>query len=113
MYHSSTIDTPETKPKEAFAWYLKAAQQYDMEGIEELARCYARGIGVEADPKRAVTLFKALAEQRRASAMYQLGLLHEEGLGVDKSKTEAVNWYKKAAAGGYEPAKKKLKDLGE
>ncbi len=33
------------------------------------------------------------------------------GTGVSQNRNEAINWYHKAAAAGYEDAKKRLKEL--
>ena len=41
-----------------------------------------------------------------------LGELYECGKGVEKDKNKACYWYKKAAEGGNDYAKKRLKKLG-
>ena len=48
-----------------------------------------------------------------AKAQYKLGSYFESEEGVEQDKAEATKWYRMAAAQGYDPAVRKLEDLGK
>jgi uncharacterized protein len=52
--------------------------------------------------------YRKAADQGDAVAQANIGLLYQNGLGVPRDPGEARAWIQKAAAAGYEPAKKWL-----
>ena len=65
--------------------------------MNNLARCYEQGTGVEKDMGKAVALYQEAAELREGAAMYHLGVIAEsEELGTP-DKAKALDWYRKAA----------------
>lgn len=57
------------------------------------------------------TCTKRAAEQGNIKAQYNLGVLYSKGKGTTQDIDQWLIWTKKAAAQGYEPAKKILKEL--
>ena len=65
------------------------------------------------DYETAVRHFTLAADQGNAKAQYKLGSYFESEEGVEQDKAEATKWYRMAAAQGYDPAVRKLEDLGK
>lgn len=99
--YASIIDwSSETNAREAFAWFLKAAEQGNLEAIYEVGLCYMDGRGVKEDELKAVEWFTKAANKGYIPAQSHLGYCFEKGLGVDKDLSKAIVWYKKAAEQG-------------
>lgn len=97
--------------KEAFKWWLLAAEQGHADAQYGLGECYYFGNGVDKDFSEAVKWWLLAAEQGDAYAQNFLGRCYENGRGVDKDLNEAIKWYRKAAEQGHESAKNRLKAL--
>lgn len=54
---------------------------------------------------KAITIWKKLADAGDPQAQFNLGLMYHGGLGLAQNEAEAVRWYRKAAEGGYSPAR--------
>lgn len=63
------------------------------------------------DYAKAFAWFRKEAEQGNAFAQYNFGLMYENGGGLQRDLSSARFWYEKAAAKGYEEARKRLNAL--
>ena len=89
---------------EAFKWLKLAAEQGMAEAQYKVAMSYLCGWGVEADHILAKMWAEQSASQGYPEAQFIMGVLCEE----DGEMTEADEYYHKAAAQGYQAARKKL-----
>jgi len=85
--------------EEARAWFKKAADQGDLEGLTGLARMLALGEGGEKDQATAVKLYTKAAESGSMAAMLTLQSAFSKGdLGLAVNPERADYWQKRAAA---------------
>lgn len=117
----------EDDQKEAFKWFLKAAENGDsssqylvgcaynfiigshggkISGDDDLvleekntSYSFALGIGVEPDEEEALAWFSKAALQGHVGAQQQLGFLHSIGFS-ERQENESIYWFKKAAEQG-------------
>lgn len=85
---------------QAALWYLKAAQQGQVNAQSNLGLMYAEGRGVPRDYVEAVRWYTRAAEQGDAGAQGNLAIMYQLGRGVPKDQTAAIRWYRKAAEQG-------------
>ena len=93
---------------EAAKWFLKAAEQGQVEGQYAMGECYSKGLGVIQSDVEAAKWFLKAAEQGQVEGQFAMGYCYYEGLGVTKDDAEAVKWYRKAAEQGYAEAQYNL-----
>ena len=67
---------------------------------------------MEKNYAEAAKWYRMAAEQGHAPSMNKLAYCYEYGYGVEVDLVTAIDYYKKAAAKGYEAAKKNLKRHG-
>ena len=100
--------------KEAFKWYLRAAQQgSDMDIAQAVVGSwYEEGRGVEKNEAEAFRYYSMEGAARGWPC--KVARCYEHGIGVEKNIDEAIKWYRKSIAkGGYWPdSVKALKRLG-
>jgi len=96
----------------AVTYYRKSAEKGNEKAQFNLARCYAKGEGIEKNQVEAVKWMRKAAEQGFAPAQYNLGCCYETGNGVEKDLKEAESWFRKAVEQGVEQAKTALKRIG-
>jgi hypothetical protein len=84
-------------PRAAFGWFLKAAAQEHLMGLNMVGRCYDLGWGVAVDKARAVECYRVAAERGLDWAMYNYATLLALGQGVAEDKVAALDWFQKAA----------------
>ncbi len=89
---------------EAFKWLKLAAEQGMAEAQYKVAMSYLCGWGVEADHILAKMWAEQSASQGYPKAQFIMGVLCEE----DGEMSDADEYYHKAAAQGYQAARKKL-----
>jgi hypothetical protein len=87
-------------PRQAAAWYRKAADQGDISGEIHLAILYRDGGGkaFPRDIEQAATWYRKAADQGDSGAQGTLGILYSFGQGVPRSDVEAYFWLDLAAA---------------
>lgn len=87
----------------AAAWFAKAADLGDPEGLYALAECHLYGKGVEKDPKRAVQLLAAAATLNNPRAMSVLGDVYRRGIpGVlEPNAAESLRLFSQAKELGF------------
>ncbi len=90
---------PRLDPKEAAAWYRKAADQNIPEAQMALADRLMQGVGLDKNYDEAAKLYRAAADRLPAAAAH-LGDLYCYGVGVKEDAATCATWYRKAAAGG-------------
>ena len=97
--------------KEAFKWYMRAAEQGDASALNNLGCMYLVGDGVEEDTEKAFKLFHKSAEIGNDSSQYNVGLMMHEGVGSMTNKEEAVKWIRLAAEQGHTEAQTMLNNI--
>lgn len=95
---------PNPDAKAAADWYEKAAAQNYAPAINNLARLYADGRGVNQDLSRAIELWSRAAEAGNVTARFNLGLQYASGSGVAKDPKKAAAYLLQAAEGGLAEA---------
>lgn len=93
--------------KEAFAWYKKAAEQNDADGLCRLGMCYENGVGVECDIKQAASCYKLAKDQGSQTAKIYEASLQLSGAG-ETDKTAALVTLRTFAEEGVPLAQAKL-----
>lgn len=91
-------------PKEAAAWYRKAAEDGFSRAQANLANLYLKGEGVAQDDREAALWFHKAALQGHAVAQYNLGAMYESGRGVERDPARALGWLMLAAKAGHPQA---------
>ena len=91
-------------PKEAAAWFAKAADQGLVDAQFRLAVMALNGEGMPADPIIAAGWFSKAALQGHATAQFNLGTMYARGAGVPVNEAEAAIWFRKAAEQGVREA---------
>jgi TPR repeat protein len=96
--------------KEAFRWFLLAAQGGQAMAQQRVANAYEWGRGVDRNPQEAQrwysifrqTLLRQCDDPKRQSGLpeRELGEVYARGLGVPKNDVEAFSWYSKSADKG-------------
>ncbi len=92
----------------AVKFFREAAEKGYAPSQNNLATCYADGIGLDKDPAQAVYWHRQAAEQGFAEAQYDLGKCYDNGEGVAEDPTQAFNWYRQAAEQGLAAAQVNL-----
>jgi TPR repeat protein len=77
------------------------------------ADTYERGVRAwqKGRLNRAITEFEYIAYQGSAAASLRLCAIYGEGLGVQVAPVKAMFWCRRAAAGGYPPARRLMAQL--
>jgi len=90
--------------KQAFKWFIKAAEQGHSTAQHYISIMYSVGTGVTQDDKQAVKWQIKAAEQGNSAAQYYLGNMYTNGKGVTQDYKKAAKWYTKSAEQGYSKA---------
>lgn len=80
-------------PKQAAAWYLKAAEQGNSDAQYNLGAMYEHGIGMPVNYSNAARWYLPTAEQGDIDALSNLGVLYQKGQGVTEDKILAMALY--------------------
>lgn len=94
----------EKDKKEAFKWYLKAAEQNNSDAQNMAGRCYQCGWGCDVDYEKAFMYFDKAAEQNDLVALNNLAVMYENGQGCQKDVKKARELFAKAVAGDFSRA---------
>ena len=76
----------------AFSWFLKAAQQYHVDALYNVAYCFELGQGVASDLQQAIHYYKQASMRGDAEASRKLADIYET-----MDANQALKWRKKAA----------------
>jgi TPR repeat protein len=94
------------------AYWFQQASEHDMLSSRfNLAILWYHGWGVSWNPFESFKAFLSCAEAGMNEAQYVIGLYYTENLVMPRDYVEALEWVRKAAAGGYAPAKETLPEL--
>ena len=100
LYEKGWKYSKDGMPEEAFACWLKAAQQKNLEAIRMVALCCETGRGVLRNRKEAFNWYKKAAADGTTKDQIILAEHYEKGIGVTKNRKTAAQWYRKAAESG-------------
>lgn len=91
----------------AVQWFEKSAEQNYLDGLRNLAFCYAFGDGVKSSKSKSQELYRRafpicleLAEQGNSSAIALMAKSYWLGQGIKRDFTLAAHWYEKSAEFG-------------
>ena len=82
--------------KEAFKWYMKAADSGHIKS-QFCIGCYYEHYGVEKDLKEAFKWYMKAAENGYRDGILKIGDYYYNGKGIEKDLEEAFKWYMKAS----------------
>ena len=91
-------------PRSGFGWFMRAAAQGHLLGLNMVGRCYELGWGVTPDPVRAADCYRVAAERGLTEAMYNYATQLALGQGVTEDRPTALAWLRTAAGRGYAKA---------
>lgn len=94
--------------RQAFEWYLKAAELGDADAQNYVGVLYDTGRGVPEDDRLAVDWYRKSAQQGHWWGAKNLGGMYAAGTGIAKDEAEAVKWYRIAAERGLAEAQNAL-----
>lgn len=97
--------------KEAFEWFLTAAQQGSAEGMGAVAICYENGLGTKKDETAAIRWYRRAAENGNPRAQRDLALIYAMGKGMEKDASSARHWMTLAATQGEPEALVDVADM--
>ena len=81
---------------QAARWFIRASKYDDPEGLYELAKLYAHGLGVSPDTGKAVALYRKAADAGSFRACLALAIRARNGLLDDGEPEEATSWIARA-----------------
>ena len=88
----------------AAKWFMKAAEQGNVQAQTKLGALFLTGQGVPKDEEKAAIWFGKAAEKGDARAQFHMGLLSQDEI-------KAVEWLRKAANQGDTDAKNLLDEI--
>ncbi len=96
-------------PETAFEWYRKAADQYDLDGLYHLGRCYEKGIGTKRNDEESFQCYMDAGRMGHLAAWYEVGRCYERGRLDNPSASKYKAWeiFDELAAKDYPPAMRK------
>lgn len=89
------------RPRDAFAWFLKAAQQGDAMGMNMAGRCYENAWGVARDLGAAIRWYRRAADKDLDAGLYNLANQLASGEGLPRDDAQALSLYERAAGMGH------------
>lgn len=82
----------------------EAANDGDVDAMEQLAMAYLNGDEVEEDPEKAYYWFVKCAEAGNDQAMFNVGLFTAKGFGTERDFAKAAEWMRRASEAGDDDA---------
>ena len=101
----------EADSTKAAYWFFKAAEQNMISSRFNLGILLYHGWGISWNPFESYSAFLICAEAGMHEAEFVVGLHYTENLVVPRDYAAALSWVRKAAEGGYAPAKEALPEL--
>lgn len=87
-------------PKQAVAYFEKAAAQGLAPAEYRLGSAYEKGVGVDRDPALAMAWYNKAADAGNIRAMHNLAVMAAEGAAGKPDYAKAANWFQKASTFG-------------
>lgn len=94
----------EQDPKQAFEWYLRAAEQGHGKAQYNVAYAYANGIGAQKNTSEAIKWYGKSADQGIALAEYVLAKMLIDGQYIEQDITKGLDLLQKASDQGLDLA---------
>lgn len=94
MKHAATNSTYKTI---ATYWYLKAANNGNVEAMNNIASCYCNGVGVERNYLEAIKWYKCAAKKGSKKSCQELAHLYLYGFVGLSNVDEAIKWFERCA----------------
>lgn len=91
--------------EEAFAWYVKAAEEGYLPAVYRVRICYLKDLGVPRSWEKGRVWLLRGAESGCAQSMFDLAVLYERGLGGEALPEEAERLYRESEKAGCMRAK--------
>lgn len=88
------------KAKEAFSWFMKAAENGLTIAMTNVGDCFITGTGVEADNKKALLWYEKASQSGDDQAQRNLGYFYESGMLDIVDSTKAYKWFEQSAKQG-------------
>jgi TPR repeat protein len=101
----------EADSTKAAYWFFKAAEQNMISSRFNYGILLYHGWGISWNPFESYRAFLIAAEAGMHEAEFVVGLHYTENLVVPRNYATALEWVRKAADGGYAPAKEALPEL--
>ena len=101
----------EADTAKAAYWFHQASVHNVLSSRFNLAILLYHGWGLSWNPFESYKAFLSCAEGGMHEAQYVVGLYHTENLVLPRDYNMALAWIRKAAAGGYAPAKEAVPEL--
>lgn len=83
-----------------FAYFKRAADQGDANGLNNLGLCYQNGFGCLKDEATALGCFSKAAQQGHSEAVNNMGRFYREGIGVKRDLAAALRCFRLSAGQG-------------
>ena len=87
-------------PRQALAWFDKAAAQGLAPAQYRVGSSYEKGVGVDRDPALAMSWYAKAAGAGNIRAMHNLAVMSAEGAGGKPDYAKAAQWFGKASTYG-------------
>ena len=87
-------------PKQAVAWFEKAAAQGSAPAQYRLGSAYEKGVGADRDPAQAIAWYGKAADAGNIRAMHNLAVMSAEGAAGKPDYAKAAQWFGKASTFG-------------
>lgn len=101
MYGLANLHGFKGDKKQAFKWYLKAAENGLIDAYYYVGNAYKRGEGVQQDSQKALKWLELAAEFQMRDAAWELAKIYQEGLGnVPQNLEKAQAFYLLAKESG-------------
>ncbi|RHZ77224.1 hypothetical protein Glove_184g108 [Diversispora epigaea] len=85
---------PQPEELKIFHWYLKSAEEGNINGQNKLGYCYLLGIGTTKDDEKAFQWYIKSAEGGNSGGQYSLANCYFYGIGTTKDEKKALYWLK-------------------
>ncbi|KAI9598901.1 hypothetical protein BDF19DRAFT_347085, partial [Syncephalis fuscata] len=112
IYEDGLLSCPKD-PAMSATWFQRAADSGDAVAALAMSAWCIKGVPgrFDRDDRAAFEWCRKAVEQGLADAEYAFGYYHEAGIGVQMDKDVAIAWFRKAAAGGSELARERVRQL--
>lgn len=88
----------------SFQWYLKAANNHNIEAQYQVALRYQKGAGVLQSFERALSWLQKAADNGVCQAQFDLAYQFYRGIHIPRDEKKAFFWFQKAALQGHSTA---------
>ena len=94
-------DNGEGVSAKAYEWFLKSANNGNVDAMFAVGRCFSKGKGVAQNDQKAFEWYSQAAEHDNPQAVHKLAQCYSKGRGVSRDSKEAKRLFQKAKDLGY------------